>query len=84
MKIHRTKKGCMNTQTSEQQRFTLADKMSEDQIQDDNYSATDSHALTSDEEFLQALDAKCEKLNLPHANAKNEWERLDEQIVCKT
>ena len=68
----------MNTQTSEQQRFTLADKMSEDQGQDDNYSATDFHALPSDEEILQALDAKCEKLSLPRANAKDELERLDE------
>ena len=83
MKIHRTKKGCMNSQTSEQQRSASADKTSEDQGQDNNHSATDFHALTSEEEVMQTLDAKREKLSLPSADAKEEWEKLDEQIVAK-
>ena len=83
MKIHRTKKGCTNTLMSEQQRSVSADKTSEDQGQDNNHSAADIHALTSDEDFVQALEARREKLNLPSANAKDQWERLDEQIVAK-
>ena len=42
-----------------------------------NHSAADIQALTSYEDFMQALDAKCEKLQLPSANAKDEWEQLD-------
>ena len=80
MKIHKTKKGCVNTHLSEQQRSASADKTSEDQGQDANHSATDIHALTSDEDFMQALDAKRERLSLPSANAKDEWEKLDEQL----
>ena len=83
MKIHKTKKGCVNTHLSEQQRSASADKSSKDQGQDANHSATDIHALTSDEDFMQALDAKRERLSLPSANAKDEWEKLDEQTVAK-
>ena len=73
----------MNAHLSEQQRSASADKTSEDQGQDKNHSATDIHALTDDEELVQALEAKREKLSLPPANAKDLWEELDNQIVAK-
>lgn len=73
----------MNTHQSEQQRSASADKTSEDQGQEVNHSATDIHALASDEELVQALDAKREKLRLPAANAKDQWEKLEEQLVAK-
>lgn len=73
MKIHRTKRGCLNTCQSEQQRPASADKTSEDQSQDADHSATDIHALTSGEVFAQTLDAKRDRLNLPPANARDEW-----------
>ena len=75
--------GCMNTPQSEQQRSASADKTSEEQGQEENHSATDIHALTSDDEFVQALDDKREKLSLPPENAKKLWEELDQQIVAK-
>ena len=82
MKIHRTKKGCMNSMMNLQQRpASAADKTSENQGQDSNHSAKDIHADDSDEEFVQALDAKRQKLNLPPASAKMDWEKLDEKIV---
>ena len=83
MKIHRTKMGCMNTLLSEQQRSAQADKTSEDQGQDKNHSATDIHAQTEDEELVQAHEAKREKLSLPPAKAKDQWEELDIRIVTK-
>ena len=73
----------MNSIPSEQQRSAPADKTSDDQGQDKNHSATDIQALTEDEELVQALEAKREKLSLPPANAKGLWEELDNTIVAK-
>ena len=73
----------MNSIPSEQQRSAPADKTSDDQGQDKNHSATDIQALTEDDELVQALEAKREKLSLPPANAKDLWEELDIRIVAK-
>ena len=73
----------METRLSDQQRSASADKTLEDQGQDANHSAADIQAFTSDEEFVQALDAKREKLNLPPSNARDEWEQLDRKLVQK-
>ena len=83
MKIHRTKKGCAETCLSKQQRSATADKTSENQGQDENHSAEDIHAFGSDEDFVQALEARREKLHLPPSSAKQAWEQLEERIVAK-
>ena len=81
MKIHRTKMKCATPLLNQQQRTAQAGETLENQSQDSNHSAKDIHAEDSDEEFAQACDAKRPKLKLPPANAKEEWEKLDEKIV---
>ena len=55
----------------------------DDQGQDLNHSAKDIHADGSGADFAQALNAKRGKLNLPPAGAKEQWEKLDEELVLK-
>ena len=71
----------MGNHLNEQQRTALADQTSENQGQDLNHSAKDIHAVGSDEDFAQSLDAKRPKLNLPRASETDEWEKLDDKIV---
>lgn len=81
MKIHRDKNGML--EHSSEQKSSSVEKTSEGQGQNANHSAVNIHAYISDEEFVKALDAKCERLNLPTANTKDEWEKLDIQLVAK-
>eukprot|EP00745_Piridium_sociabile_P012091 TRINITY_DN18765_c0_g1_i3.p2 TRINITY_DN18765_c0_g1~~TRINITY_DN18765_c0_g1_i3.p2 ORF type:complete len:126 (+),score=24.18 TRINITY_DN18765_c0_g1_i3:7-384(+) len=60
-----------------------ADQTSEDQGQESNHSTKDIYSDDSDEECVQAHDAKRPKLNLPPESAKEQWARLDEEIVQK-
>ena len=71
MKIHRTKMGCLNASTIQQQRTAQAGKTSENQSQVQNHSAEEIHAEQSDEEFRQLINAKRQKINFPPASAKN-------------
>ena len=73
--------GCERTHRNDQQRTASADKTSENQGQDVNHSAKDIHAVGSDEEFAQALDAMRQKLNLRRSNATDDWDELDHKIV---
>lgn len=66
-----------------QQCTAQAGKTSENQGQESNHSAKDIQADNSDDEFVQALDPKRQKLNLPPASASKEWEELDDKIVRK-
>ena len=73
MKIHRTKMGCLNASTNQQQRTAQAGKTSENQSQVQNHSAEEIHAEESDEEFRQLINAKRQKINFPPASAKEQW-----------
>ena len=72
MKIHRTKMGCLNASTNQQQRTAQAGKTPENQSQVQNHSAEES-----DEEFRQLIKAKRQRINFPPASAKEQWEALD-------
>ena len=81
MKIHRTKMGCLNASTNQQQRTAQAGKTSENQSQVQNHSFEEIHAEDSDEEFRKLINAKRQKINFPPASAKEQWESLDSKIV---
>ena len=83
MKIHRTKMGCLNASTNQQQRTAQAGKTSENQSQIQNHSAEEIHAEEFDEKFRQLINAKRKKINLPPASAKEQWEALDSKIVLQ-
>ena len=82
MKIHRTKMGCLNASTNQQQRTAQAGKTLENQSQVQN-SADEIHAEESDEEFRQLINAKRQKINFPPASAKEQWEALDSKIILQ-
>ena len=84
MKIHKTKKRCAGNHLNEQQRTASADQTSENQGQDLNHSAKDIHAVGSDEDFAQTLEARRQKLNLPRANETEEWTGSRVQIPAPT
>lgn len=83
MKIHRTKKGCLNVLANSQQRSAEADKSSENPGQDENHSAGYVHAENSDSALTQSLEERRRKLNLPKACDSQTWEELDAVIVQK-
>ena len=83
MKIHRTKMGCLNASTNQQQRTAQAGRTSENQSHVENHSAEDIYAGESDEEFRQLINAKRQKINFPPASAKEQWEALDSKIVLQ-
>ena len=58
VKIHRTKKGCLNASAIQQQRTAQADQTPENQSQAQNHSAEEIHANESDEEFRQLINTK--------------------------
>ena len=72
-----------NLHQNHQQRTAIAGETLDDQGQDLNHSAKDIHADGSGADFVQALNAKRGKLNLPPAGAKEQWEKLDEELVLK-
>ena len=83
MKIHKTKMGCLNASTNQQQRTAQAGKTSENQSQVQNHSAEEIHAEESDEEFRQLINVKRQKINFPPASAKEQWEALDSKITLQ-
>ena len=83
MKIHRSKMGCLNASSNQQQRTAQADKTSENQSQVQYHSAEEIHAEEFDEEFRQLINAKRQKINFPPASAKEQWEALNSKIVLQ-
>ena len=65
MKIHRTKMGCLNALTNQQQRTAQAGKKTlENQSLVQNHSAEEIHAEESDEEFRQLINTKRQKIDV--------------------
>ena len=81
MKIHRTKMGCLNASTNQQNRIAQAGKTSENQSQVQNHSAGEILAEEPDEEFRQLINANRQKINFSPASAKEQWQALDSKIV---
>ncbi|GFR89238.1 reverse transcriptase [Elysia marginata] len=82
MKIHSTKKRCLN-ESFQQQRTALVDKTSENQSRVQNYSAKEIQAEDQDDELRQLINAKRKRINFPAATAEKQWEYLDSKIVLR-
>ena len=83
MKIHRTKMRCMSSSMNHEQRTASADKTSEDQGQVENHSAEDIQAYGTDEELVNLVDAKRQRIKFPPATEKHMWESLESRIIHK-
>ena len=66
-----------------EQRPASADKTSEDQGQVENHSAEDIQAYGTDEELINLVDAKRQRIKFPPANEKELWEALECRIIHK-
>ena len=74
---------CMSSSMNHEQRTASADKTSEDQGQVENHSAEDIQAYGTDEELVNLVDAKRQRIKFPPATEKHMWESLESRIIHK-